>query len=103
MSVLYVTQPGAEIHKNGDRLIVQYQKEALTAIPLRDVERVVLQQDVSLNAEAQSRLASIRGVCLLPAGSSGGDVHCSDNGAVGGGAPGRRVGDPVVAKDHPAA
>jgi len=50
MSVLYVTQPGAEIRKNGDRLIVQYQEEVLTAIPLRDVERVILLGPIQVSA-----------------------------------------------------
>ena len=56
MSILYVTQPGAEIRKNGERLKVQWQDEVLTAIPLRDVERVVLLGPVQISATAAQTL-----------------------------------------------
>jgi len=50
MPVLYVTQPGAEIRKYGERLRVVWQDETLTAIPLRDIDRVVLLAPVQLSA-----------------------------------------------------
>lgn len=56
MAVLYVTQPGAELRKQGERLKVQWQDEVLTAIPLRDVERVVLLGPVQLSAAAAQTL-----------------------------------------------
>jgi len=56
MAILYVTQPGAEIRKNGERLKVQFQDEVLTAIPLRDVERVVLLGPVQLSAAVAQTL-----------------------------------------------
>jgi len=52
MIVLYVTQPGSELRKHGERLKVQYNDQTLTAIPLRDVERVVLFGPVQLSSTA---------------------------------------------------
>lgn len=52
MSVLYVTQPGAEVRKKGDRLRVEWQGEVLTALPLRSVERLVCLGPVQLSAAA---------------------------------------------------
>jgi CRISPR-associated protein Cas1 len=56
MAILYVTQPGAELRKHGERLKVQWQEEVLTAVPLRDVERVVLLGPVQLSATAAQTL-----------------------------------------------
>ena len=56
MAILYVAQPGAELRKHGERLKVQWQDEVLTAIPLRDVERVVLLGPVQLSAAAAQTL-----------------------------------------------
>jgi CRISPR-associated protein Cas1 len=56
MAILYVTQPGAEIRKHGERLKVQWQDEVITAIPLRDVERIVLFGPVQLSAAAAQTL-----------------------------------------------
>lgn len=42
MTVLYVTQPGAEVRKRKARLHVEWQGNTLAALPLRDVERLVL-------------------------------------------------------------
>lgn len=56
MAILYVTQPGAELRKHGERLKVQWQDEVLTTIPLRDVERVVLLGPVQLSAAAAQTL-----------------------------------------------
>jgi len=56
MTVLYVTQPGAELRKHGERLKVKWQDETLTDIPLRDVERVILLGPVQLSAAAARTL-----------------------------------------------
>jgi len=56
MAILYVTQPGAELRKHGERLKVQWQDEVITAIPLRDVERIVLLGPVQLSAAAAQTL-----------------------------------------------
>ena len=51
-----VTQPGAQLRKHGERLKVQWQDEVLTAVPLRDVERVVLLGPVQLSAATAQTL-----------------------------------------------
>ena len=72
MSVLYVTQPGAEVRQKGARLRVEWQKQVLAALPVREIERLVLMGPVQLSAAATRLLlrakipvvfCSIRGRC----------------------------------------
>jgi CRISPR-associated protein Cas1 len=56
MSVLYVTQPGAELRKTGRRIEVWWRKELLFALPLRSVERVVLLGPAQVSAAAARAL-----------------------------------------------
>ena len=74
-----------------------------TGAPPLTYSVLLVQQEVCLDPETQLRLGAIERVGLPPADFSGGDVHGRDHGAVGGGAAGRRVGDPVVAEHHAAA
>ncbi|MCC6445646.1 MAG: CRISPR-associated endonuclease Cas1, partial [Armatimonadetes bacterium] len=52
MAVLYVTQPGAELRKQSGRLRVLWKGQLLSAIPLKDVERVMLLGPVQVSAAA---------------------------------------------------
>jgi CRISPR-associated protein Cas1 len=52
MPVLYVTQPGAQVRHKGGRLRVEWQGQVLAALPLREVERLVLLGPVQLSAAA---------------------------------------------------
>lgn len=72
MSVVYVTQPGAEIRKKGGRLQVQWKGQLLSALPMKSVERLVLLGPVQMSAAAtrlllQARIpvifSSMRGKC----------------------------------------
>lgn len=72
MSVLYVTQAGAEIRKKGARLQVEWQGQVLAALPPREIERLVLLGPVQLSAAATRLLlraqipvvfCSLRGYC----------------------------------------
>jgi CRISPR-associated protein Cas1 len=80
MSILYVTQPGAEVRKKAGRLQVEWQGQVLTALPLRSVERLVCLGPVQLSAAAARSLleaqipvlfGSVRGRCygVLSGGS----------------------------------
>ncbi len=60
MSVLYVTQPGAEVRRKGGRLQVEWQKQVLAALPLREIERLVLLGPVQLSAAATRLLLRAR-------------------------------------------
>lgn len=60
MSVLYVTQPGAEVRKKNARLQVEWQGQILTAIPIRLVERLVLLGPMQLSAAAIQVLLQAR-------------------------------------------
>lgn len=42
MSTLYLTQPGSQLHKEHDRLLIKRGEEVLEAVPLIKVEQVVL-------------------------------------------------------------
>lgn len=64
MAVLYVTQPGAEVRKQGARLHVEWQGQVLTALPLRSVERLVCLGPVQLTAAA-TRLLLQAGIPVL--------------------------------------
>lgn len=70
MSILYITQPGAEIRKRGDRLIAQYQGEVLTAVPIRNVERLVLFGPIQLSASASQTLLKM-GIPVIFTSSKG--------------------------------
>lgn len=50
MTAFYVTQPGAEVRKKGGRLQVEWQKQVLTALPVREVERLIALGPVQLSA-----------------------------------------------------
>lgn len=72
MPVLYVTQPGAEVRQKGARLRVEWQGQVLAALPVREVERLVLLGPVQLTAAATRVLlraqipvvfCSLRGRC----------------------------------------
>ncbi len=56
MSVLYVSQPGAEVRKRGGRLYVQRHGHVLSALPFRVVERVVLLGPTQVSAAATRAL-----------------------------------------------
>lgn len=56
MPVLYVTQPGAEIRKKAERLVVEFRAQALASVPLRDLERVVLLGPAQVSAGAAQAL-----------------------------------------------
>src|SRR3990172_9264311 len=60
MSILYVTQPGAEVRKKGARIHVEWQRQVLTAIPFRSVERVVCLGPVQFSAAATRLLLEAR-------------------------------------------
>ena len=80
-----MTQPGAELRKQGGRLLVVFQRNVLMTFPLRDVQRVVLLAPVQVSAAATRALleagipvlyCSLRGTCygILSAGCE--DVEC---------------------------
>ncbi|GAB4400452.1 MAG: CRISPR-associated endonuclease Cas1 [Anaerolineales bacterium] len=53
MSTLYLSQPGAQLHKDHDRLLVKRGDEILEAVPLIKVEQVVLMgRGVSISTSA---------------------------------------------------
>jgi CRISPR-associated protein Cas1 len=60
MAVLYVSQPGAEIRKQGGRLCVKWHGQVLTSLPLRSVGRIVCLGPVQLTAAATRRLLQAR-------------------------------------------
>ncbi len=60
MAVLYVSQPGAEVRKQGARLHVEWQGQVLQALPLRSVERLVCLGPVQLTAAATRLLLQAR-------------------------------------------
>lgn len=60
MSILYVTQPGAEVRKKGARIHVEWQGQVLTAIPFRSVERVVCLGPAQISAAATRFLLEAR-------------------------------------------
>lgn len=60
MSVLYVTQPGAEVRQKGGRLRVEWQGQVLMALPVREIERLVLLGPVQLSAAAARLLLRAR-------------------------------------------
>lgn len=58
MTVLYVTRPGAEVRKHKARLQVEWQGNTLAALPLREVERLVLLGPAQVSAAATRLLLS---------------------------------------------
>ena len=65
MATLYVTEPGTQLHKESDRLIVKRGNEILDAVPLIKVEQVVLVgRGVSLTTSALHALTR-RGVDIV--------------------------------------
>lgn len=64
MPVLYVTQPGAAVRQKGARLRVEWQGQVLAALPVREIERLVLLGPVQLSASA-TRLLLRAGIPVL--------------------------------------
>jgi CRISPR/Cas system-associated endonuclease Cas1 len=64
MPVLYVTQPGASVRQKGARLRVEWQGQVLAALPVREIERLVLLGPVQLSASA-TRLLLRAGIPVL--------------------------------------
>jgi CRISP-associated protein Cas1 len=60
MSVLYVSQPGAEVRKKGGRLYVQRKGQVLAALPFTAVERLVLLGPAQVSAAATRALLDAR-------------------------------------------
>lgn len=60
MSVLYVTQPGAEVRRKGGRLRVEWQGQLLTSLPVREVDRLVLLGPAQLSTAATRMLLRAR-------------------------------------------
>jgi len=52
MSVLYITQPGSELGKHGERLRVRYGQEVMASLPIQTVERVVVMGQAQVTAAA---------------------------------------------------
>jgi len=74
MATLYVTEPGVQVHKQGQRLLVKRGTEVLQDIPLIDVERVVMMgRSVSVTTPAIYALTQ-RKVDVLYLNSRGGYV-----------------------------
>jgi CRISP-associated protein Cas1 len=65
MSTLYVTEPGAQVHKSNERLVIQKEKQVIDEIPLIKVDQLVLVgRSVSLTTSALFALAG-RGVDVI--------------------------------------
>ena len=65
MSTLYLTQPGAQLHKEHDRLLVKRGDEILEAVPLIKVDQVVLMgRGVSVTTSALHAL-TYKGVDIV--------------------------------------
>jgi len=74
MATLHVTEPGVQVHKQGQRLLVRRDKDTLQDIPLIKVDRVVLMgRGVSITTPAMYALVR-RKVDILYLSSSGGFV-----------------------------
>jgi len=56
MSTLYVSEQGATLRCQGQRLIVKKEKETLLSVPLHRLERVVLMGRIQMTADATGRL-----------------------------------------------
>lgn len=48
MTTLYITQPGARLEKEYDRIIITLENEVLNAIPVRIIEKVVLLGNIGI-------------------------------------------------------
>ncbi len=65
MSTLYITEPGTQVHKESDRLIIRKGDEILDAVPLIKIDQVVLMgRGVSLTTSAMHALTR-RGVDVV--------------------------------------
>jgi CRISP-associated protein Cas1 len=74
MSTLYLTQPGSQLHKEHDRLLVRRGDEILEAIPLIKVDQVVLMgRGVSITTSAHHALVR-RGADIVYLTGGGGFV-----------------------------
>ena len=66
MSTLYLTQPGSQLHKADERLVIKKGDEVLDAIPLIKVDQVVLMgRGVSVTTSALHALTRPRRGCGL--------------------------------------
>jgi CRISPR-associated protein Cas1 len=71
MSTLYLTQPGAQLHKDHDRLLVKRGEDVLEAVPFIKVEQVVLMgRGVSITTSALHALTR-KGVDIVYLTGSG--------------------------------
>jgi CRISPR-associated protein Cas1 len=74
MSTLYLTQPGAQLHKDHDRLLIKRGDEVLEAVPFIKVDQVVLMgRGVSVTTSALHALTR-RGVDVVYLTGTGGYV-----------------------------
>jgi CRISPR-associated protein Cas1 len=65
MATLYVTEPGTQVHKESDRLLVRRGDEVIDAVPMIKVDQVVLMgRGVSLTTSAMHALTK-RGVDIV--------------------------------------
>jgi CRISP-associated protein Cas1 len=72
MSTLYLTQPGSQLHKEHDRLLVKRGDEVLEAIPLIKVDQVVLMgRGVSITTSALHALTRKGSDIVYLSGSGG--------------------------------
>ncbi|MCI0696397.1 CRISPR-associated endonuclease Cas1 [candidate division KSB1 bacterium] len=70
MATLYLTEPGAVLHKSSDLFIVQKRKDTLLEVPCAEVEHVMLYGNIQVTTAAQRKLAE-HGIPL---------VHFTQNG-----------------------
>jgi len=68
--VLYVTQPGSEVRKKGERLQVVCQEQTLAVIPTAEVERIVLLGPAHVTLHAAREMLE-RGGAVLYCGVNG--------------------------------
>ena len=74
MSTLYLTQPGSQLHKEHDRLLVKKGDEVLDAIPLIKVDQVVLMgHGVAVTTSALHALTR-KGIDIVYLSGSGGYI-----------------------------
>ena len=69
MSTLYLTQPGAQLHKDHDRLLVKRGEEVLEAVPLIKIDQVVLMgRGVSISTSALHALTRMAWMWFISQG-----------------------------------
>ncbi|MBT3322845.1 MAG: CRISPR-associated endonuclease Cas1 [Anaerolineae bacterium] len=74
MPTLYITEPGSQVHKSNNRLIIKNGKEILEAIPITKIDQVVLMgRGVSVTTAALHALTR-RGIGIVYLTGTGGYV-----------------------------